>query len=550
MSRSAGDEEKAAPAKEAETLLNRTFLDRVVGWISPQAELGRIQARARIDAAAKVREYAGATAGRRAGDWVRGSKDGTSEVRSAGKRLREAARSLVRDNAYASQGLEEWEANLAPITGSSMVNDDDPQRAQAINDVIDTVWYEWCCKADYDGLTSFDGLQFLIARALIQDGGCLVRRRKLPPGAPIPFQLQLHEMDWLDESRDFVKLDNGGTVMGGIQFGADGRRQGYWLLRQHPGSEQTVTALADRSMFVPASEILHIFEPTRPGQQLGASRFASVILRSRDIDGYEEAELVRKQTEACIAAFVEDASPDAVETQTVGASVTDFEGRLIETFSPGMMAYLPPGRRVQFNQPSATGGYADYMRAQLRGMAAGLGLPFETMTGDLSQVTFISGRMGLLSFRRRVRKIQNKVLIPQLLEPVWQWFIDAGQASGAIGATDKRIWAKWTPPRWESIQPLDDANADLIDIRSGARTLAQVITERGGNPADQLGEIAETNALLDKSEIILDSDPRNRTKVGGPVAATAAPAADGGVSPPDGGGDAASKDEKKLELVA
>lgn len=520
----------------------------MVGWISPQAELSRIRARARIDAVAARREYAGASVGRRTGDWVKGAKDGTTEVRDAGKRLREAARSLVRDNAYASQGLEEWESNLAPITGRSMIDEADPERAQAANLAIDTQWYEWTCKCDFDGLTDFGGLQHIVARALVQDGGCLIRRRPLP-GAPIPFQLQLMELDWLDDSKDFQKPDGDGYILGGIEFDKDGKRRGYWILRQHPGSQTSFSGNASPSKFVPANEMLHIFEPLRPGQQLGASRFASVILRSRDIDGYEEAELVRKQTEACVAAFVEDVSPDAVETQTVGASITDADGRLIETFSPGMMAYLPPGRRVQFNQPSANGGYSDYMRAQLRGMAAGLGLPFETMTGDLSQVTFISGRMGLLSFRRRVRKLQNKTIIPQFLEPVWAWFIEAGQATGAIGATKQRIWAKWVPPKWESIQPLDDANADLTDIRSGARTLAQVITERGGDPADQLREIAETNEQLDQAGIILDSDPRNRTKVGGPVAAvTTAPAATTATTAD--GGDGEPKEEAKLELVA
>lgn len=466
------------------------------------------------------REYAGATVGRRAGDWVRGGKDGTAEARGAQKRLRESARSLVRDNAYAVLAVEEWEANAAPVMGRAMVANADGERARALNDQIDTVWYEWCRRADFNGLTDFCGLQCLVVRAIVQDGGCLIRRRPVASGGmAVPFQLQLLELDYLDDGRDRAIPETGSTVSGGIEFDSEGRRTAYWLFRDHPGSEKPLARLAEPSVRVPASEILHVFDPQRPGQQLGVTRFAPVILRTRDIHDYEEAELVRKQTEACLVGFVEDANPDQTETQTVGASVVDSNGDLVETFRPGMMAYVPPGRRVQFNQPSAAGGYADYMRSQLRGMAAGLGVPYELMTGDLSQVSFISGRMGLLSFRRRVRQLQNKVLIPQFLDQVWDWFIDYGQASGAVIAG--RIWCKWTPPRWESIQPLEDAQADLTDMRSGARTFAQVVTERGGDPADHLREIAEHNGMADQLGVILDSDPRQRTKTGNPTEAPA-----------------------------
>lgn len=510
--------------------MNRNVLDRVIGWISPSAELSRLKARARVDAVAAGgrREYAGATAGRRAGEWIRGGHDATAEARSAAKRLRESARSLVRDNSYAGLALEVWESHAAPIAARAQVDATAPEAARAANEAIDLAWYEWSRRADFNGLTDFNGLQCLIVRAIKQDGGILVRRWNAPARMrmQVPFQLQLLELDYLDDTRDRYLSDSGGFIRGGIEFDADGRRVAYWIFREHPGSDKPFTRLAEPSVRVPADQILHIFEPLRAGQQLGASSYASVILRTRDIDGYEEAELVRKQTEACIAAFVEDANPDTTETPTVGASVVDSNGDVVETFRPGMIPYLPPGRTVRFNQPSATGGFADYLRTQHRGMAAGLGVPYELMTGDLSQVSFISGRMGLLSFRKMVRKLQNKVLIPQLLDPVWAWFVQYGQATQAI--PDTRVWAKWVPPRWESIQPLEDAQADLTDMRSGARTFAQVVTERGGDPADQLREIAENNALMDELEIVLDSDPRNRTKTGNPTETPAAgePAAD------------------------
>ena len=57
------------------------------------------------------------------------------------------------------------------------------------------------------------------------------------------------------------------------------------------------------------------------------------------------------------------------------------------------------------------------MRVQLHAIAAALDLPYELLTGDLSQVNFSSARVGLIEFRRRVRQIQKQVIVPQLCLP-------------------------------------------------------------------------------------------------------------------------------------
>jgi lambda family phage portal protein len=495
--------------------MKRTILDRAIGYFSPRAEVRRLQARRYVEAMA-AREYAGASHGRRFGEWITGGKDSDAEAKTAAPTMRDRARSLVRDNPYASAAVEEWEQNAAPIAVRSQVAGVAPEAARPINDRIDSLWYEWSRRADFNGVTDFNGLQNIIVRAVRQDGGVLVRRRPVPAnaGMAIPFQLQLLEMDYLDTSRDRTKPE-GGYINGGMEFDSDGRRIGFWLYKQHPGASVPY-GRNDRpeSVFVSADEILHVFDPLRPGSHIGVTSFSTVIQKARDIDGYEEAELVRKQTEACLTAIVEDMAP-VEDTETLGAPLKDSEGNVVESFNPGMIAYTSPGRQVRFNQPAPAPGTVDYLASQHRGMAAGLRVPYELMTGDLSRVSFISGRMGLISFRRGVRKFQNKVMIPQLLDRVWDWFIAYGQAAGVI--PNMRVWARYTPPRWESIQPAEDAKADLMDIRSGARTLPQVIAERGGDFADQIGEIAEANKMLDELEVILDSDPRQRTANGMPA---------------------------------
>ncbi|MFN3520534.1 MAG: hypothetical protein ACK4YT_13905, partial [Sphingomonas sp.] len=86
------------------------------------------------------------------------------------------------------------------------------------------------------------------------------------------------------------------------------------------------------------------------------------------------------------------------------------------------------------------------------------------------------------------------------------------------------IPAEWSPPKFEAVDPQKDAFADLLAIRSGTMTLAEVIAKQGRNPDAVLAEIAATNAKLDALGLVLDSDPRRVTKTGS--AQTSDPATD------------------------
>jgi len=51
-----------------------------------------------------------------------------------------------------------------------------------------------------------------------------------------------------------------------------------------------------------------------------------------------------------------------------------------------MVEYLKPGQEIKFNNPPAAGGYREYKMTELQGIMAGIGLPYELGTGDMSQV--------------------------------------------------------------------------------------------------------------------------------------------------------------------
>jgi len=97
-------------------------------------------------------------------------------------------------------------------------------------------------------------------------------------------------------------------------------------------------------------------------------------------------------------------------------------------------------------------------------------------------------------------------------QPVWDWFIEAANLSGQI-AMD-RVPVEWAPPSFESVNPLQDANADLVDVRAGFRTIPQMIAKRGYDPDKVIAEQAEFLAKSDQLGLVFDADPRRVSRGG------------------------------------
>jgi capsid protein len=85
------------------------LIDDIIAVFSPQSACKRQQARIALDIL--KRGYDGAKTGRRIDDWVTSGNSANSEIATGGKRLRDRARDLVRNNCYASKAVEIFVGN-------------------------------------------------------------------------------------------------------------------------------------------------------------------------------------------------------------------------------------------------------------------------------------------------------------------------------------------------------------------------------------------------------------------------------------------------------
>ena len=459
------------------------FIDRAIGYVSPLAGLKRARAR---NALHMARSYEGASTGRRTGGWSTVGTSANAEIGPALSTLRNRSRSLARDNPYAAKAMSAWVTNAVGtgITAKFSAEQD--------------LWDQWVKECDADGQFDFYGLLALIERARFESGEVLIRFRWRRPedGLSVPLQLQVLEPDYLATFKN-ERLANGGWIYNGIEFDALGKRAAYWLYSNHPGDAAPILTNLFPSR-VPAEDIIHYYKKTRPGQVRGVPDLHPVLLKMRDLDDYQEAELVRKGIEACFAAFV--TSDD--ESHTLGeASTESTTDRRIENLGAGMIQYLKGGEDVKFGSPAAMNGYKEFIDDHLHSVAAGAGVTFEQLTGNLSQVNYSSIRAGTLEFRRNVDQHQWINLIPNVCDRIARAFLTAATLAGKLKGQKPTV--SWTPPKWDWVDPIKDLGGELLEVAAGLKSWQSAVRRRGEDPDTTLAEIAEDQAKFKNAGVAI-----------------------------------------------
>ncbi|MCO7576177.1 MULTISPECIES: phage portal protein [Pseudomonas chlororaphis group] len=449
------------------------------------------------------RRFEGAAGGRRNDGWRSAGSDSNVENAPALARLRNRARDLRRNNPYAERAITGIADN---VVGAGIVPRAKARRDRD-NDRLGELWRAWAetVACDADGLENFYGLQHKIMEAIVTDGECLIRRRRRfsSDGLPVPVQMQVLEADFLDETKDGAYNNN--RIIQGVEFDVLGKRAAYWLFDEHPGSNSSWSSLTSRR--VPAEDVIHVYLGKRPGQARGYSWLSPVMQRLRNFDEMEDAVMEQAKIAACFAAFV---SKDESRGSTSNARPP-----LIERIEPGIIQELSLGESVSFASPPTFNGYTTYASQVLHAIAVGLGIPYELLAADLKGVNFSSGRMGWLHFARRVDVWQWRMLIPQLCDQVWRWFME-GQVLLPGGVTEA-VLAEWVPPRRDMVDPKAETENIKERIRNGLTTWPDALRELGvTDPKRHAEDIKKSNDLLDDLGLILDCDPRKVGAAGTP----------------------------------
>lgn len=467
------------------------MLDRLRGAIKGMA-LGAARGYALSNSGLEAGRFA-----RRLSGWLPSRSHINTLISSSGRTTLARARFLVRNNPYGAGAVECFAANTvgAGIVPSWVLAQERKVHKQGLQDL----WKRWTDEADADGVSDLYGMQRRIAREYFIAGECFLRKRPryLKDGLSVPLQLQMLPSEMCPVEYT-MPLDNGNWLRQGIEFDAIGRRVAYHFWRAHPG-DMTDLPKQGQITIVPASEVLHIFDPVEAGQVRGLSRLTPAIVSLWMLDGYDDAEMERKKTAALFCSFITRLDPtgelfDKAKEDAAKAG----DGNATVTLEPGGMRVLLPGEDIKSAAPADVGpNYEAFQYRQLTRICAALGLPYAGVTSDMMRANYSNTRAALLEMRRRVESFQHGVMVFQGCRPIANWWLAGAALANAIdlpGYVDRPGDYRninWIPPRWDWVDPLKDRQAEVIAVDAGFKARSHVIEAEGMDAAEVDARIAE-----------------------------------------------------------
>jgi lambda family phage portal protein len=434
----------------------------------------------------------------------------TNVIMSAtGALLRSRARDALRNNPHANAACDSFVANLigTGVKPSSLLTDQPDLREQVMQ-----LFMDWTDEADADEIADFYGMQTIVARALFEAGECFVRfrNRKVEDGYTVPLQVQLLESEmcpyWFNQ-----QAPNGNWIMNGVELDMLGKRAAYWFYPVHPGDVPIEPHGTLWPVRVPASEVLHIFKCTRPGQMRGVPLITPALVRMFLLDQYDDAELERKRIAAMFAGFITTATPeDVVPIDGIDDSAQQ-DNIGLSGLEPGTMQTLLPGEDIKFSEPADVGGaYEAYQYRQQLALFGGLGMPYSVVTSDLRRANYSSLRGSIVEFRRKLEQFQHNIIVFQMCRPIWKRWLDTAVLAQAIPIEASAYLAdqvtfqraKWIPQRNDWVDPLKDRQAEKLAVDAGFKSRSDVVEAEGTDPEETDRRIAADKEREESLDLI------------------------------------------------
>ena len=201
---------------------------------------------------------------------------------------------------------------------------------------------------------------------------------------------------------------------------------------------------------------------------------------------FDDAVLEKQKLSNLFTLFITKPVASGVEDIMTGLPAEYDSSGPIAGLEPGIAQELLPGEDVRFSEPPGVGAdYIDFMRMQNLGVAAGVGLPYELMSGDLKDVSDRSLRIGVNEFRRGAEARQWHTLVPRFLKPIRDAWCQQAALSGALTGTEatEAKAVTWAFPAWAYMHPTQDVERAKLEVDAGFRSRASVIAEMGYDPA-------------------------------------------------------------------
>jgi lambda family phage portal protein len=467
----------------------------------------RKRGQVRVGAQLARRGFESAKMGRLNAGWTTEDQTLNHNVMRDLRVLRARSRQMARDNDYAKHFLRMCKTNIVGHAGVQLqvqALGNDGRIDELDSSLLESLYAEFSRPGNFEvtGKLARADCERLMIETVARDGEMLIE--EIWGRGPFGYQLRMLDPALLDFTMN-KDLDGDRKIRMGVELDAMRKPVAYHLLSQDANDPITGSYMGSKHVRVVAENIIHAFLVEDVDQIRGVPWMHTILSRTNQLHGFEEAAVVAARVGASKMGFFK--SPDGDMSPLAGDSEGSGEGdggqgELIEDAEPGHFAHLPPGFEFQeFNPDYPHAHYGSFVKSCLRGISAGLGVSYNNLANDLEGVNYSSMRAGTIEERELWKALQGW-LIGQVHFRVYANWLKGGLASGRIPLPATK-YAKFNAPvwqgrRWPWVDPKNDVDTKIAEINAGLTSRSRVMREQGVDPEEVWLELeAEKKRLAD-----------------------------------------------------
>lgn len=458
----------------------------------------------------KLRAWHAAKSNRLLNDWVMAPTTINRDIRAGLRILRARSREEAQNNDHMKKFLQMVQTNVVGHKGivlQAKPKDPDGTVDQLAADAIEAAWKDWgqFGSCDLSGKHSWRSIQNLFARSAPMDGEVFIYIEEEADVNKYGFALKFLDPDLIDTQYN-VEEKNGIRVVMGVELDRNDRALAFYV-KESNDYYRDYTKSYTR---IPAGKILHCYLPDWIDSARGVPWASQSLLRMGMLAGYEEAELVAARVAAAKMGFFTTDSGGQYQGDD-----TDEKGNLIMDAEAGAFEQLPEGVNFQSYDPQhPTTAFGDFVKSNLRSVASGLGVSYNSMANDLEGVNYSSLRQGAIDERSTWMLLQEW-MIETFVNRVYRLWLRNALQRGQIQVMgrplkyerfEKFADVTWQARRWQWVDPYKEIQAHQKAIDLGIKSRSEVIRETGRDPEEVWQEIAKERARMEELGIPYDSE--------------------------------------------
>jgi lambda family phage portal protein len=426
-------------------------------------------------------------------DWIAQTRSADEEVRGDIRMLRARARELGRNNSYVKRYFRLLVTNVVGPMGIKLqaqvwVGDQPDTKTNA---AIEAAWNTWATgPVTVDGRLTLRRFEKLIIKTVACDGEAFVRLWRGFEGNAYGLALQAIDADLIDEAFNRPRRGTQNEVRMGVEIDAIGRPIGYWVW------DAVGTNLVRERYFVPASEILHLYDPERVNQTRGVTWVHSVMVPAHMLNAYEESEAVAARIGASKMGLFEKRADSLAGDLASSSRPATMEA------NPGTFEIVPDGYEFKAWEPDhPTAQFPAFIKQMLRKIASGFSVFYNVLANDAEGVSYSTMRSFALVERDDWRSIQQD-FIDMWRRPLYAAWLGMALLTGTLKLASRDpsryLAVRHRPRGWQWIDPEKEARAAVVSIQNGLGTRTGFLAEKGDDIEDVFAELAREQALAEE----------------------------------------------------